>query len=273
MDFDIRELAGLSADQIVRLVEPTAAEARQLERAALRVRDAWRRELTETILPAYAAAIGRSEGTLGLTTSLDLEAVRRALDDAASRAAQVVARTEPEIAAIIQAFAVRHTAEWIAALQAATRVNVSPIIAASDLQSLVEGAIRRNVALIRGLDDEVRRNIEREVWDAWQQRRSARVLTRNLRNALGFVPSRAELIGVDQINRLAGEVDQFRFQQAGLRTYRWVTRGDDRVRPTHAANNGKVFRWDRPSPITGHPGSQIRCRCRAQAIVRGGRTA
>lgn len=272
MDFDIRALAGLSADQIVRLVEPTPAEFRRLERAALRVSEAWRNALRDTIIPAYASAIERSEGALGLTATLDLEAIQRALNDAAENVLRETADVNRDVSLIVQEFSARHTAEWIAALSAASAVNVSPIIAAADLQQLVEGAIRRNVSLIRGLDDAIRLNIEREVWDAWQQRRSVNALTRSLRNALGFVPARAELIGVDQINKLAGEVDQFRFRQAGLNSYVWVTRGDDRVRPTHAANDGRTFRWDRP-PATGHPGSEIRCRCRARAVVRRAQTA
>ena len=28
--------------------------------------------------------------------------------------------------------------------------------------------------------------------------------------------------------------------------YIWRTRGDDKVRPSHAANNGRVFAWDDP---------------------------
>lgn len=271
MDFDIRALAGLSADQIVRLVEPTSAELRRLQVVAERVNNAWRTALRDVIIPAYADAIARSEGALGLTSTLDLEAIERALNDAVERVARETDGIERDISVIVREFSIRHTAEWIAALSAATAVNVSPIIAASDLRQLVEGSIRRSASLIRGLDDDLRRAIEREVWDAWQQRRSARALTRALQNALGFAASRAELIGVDQINKLAGEVDQLRFRQAGLDSYVWVTRGDDRVRPTHAANDGRTFRWDRP-PSTGHPGSEIRCRCRARAVVKRAQT-
>lgn len=50
--------------------------------------------------------------------------------------------------------------------------------------------------------------------------------------------------------------------------YVWRTRGDGRVRASHAANNGRVFSWDYP-PATGHPGEDYGCRCVAEPYVRG----
>ncbi|MDF0604003.1 minor capsid protein [Psychromarinibacter sp. C21-152] len=48
--------------------------------------------------------------------------------------------------------------------------------------------------------------------------------------------------------------------------YIWRTRGDDKVRPSHAANNGQVFAWDDP-PETGHPGEDYGCRCTAEPAM------
>ena len=45
--------------------------------------------------------------------------------------------------------------------------------------------------------------------------------------------------------------------------YIWRTRGDNKVRASHAANNGRIFAWDDPPP-TGHPGEDFGCRCWAQ---------
>jgi hypothetical protein len=46
--------------------------------------------------------------------------------------------------------------------------------------------------------------------------------------------------------------------------YIWRTAGDDKVRPSHAANEGRVFAWNDP-PETGHPGEDFNCRCTAEA--------
>ncbi len=50
--------------------------------------------------------------------------------------------------------------------------------------------------------------------------------------------------------------------------YIWRTRGDGKVRASHAANNGRIFSWDNP-PATGHPGEDFNCRCTAESYVRG----
>ena len=53
----------------------------------------------------------------------------------------------------------------------------------------------------------------------------------------------------------------------GISEYRWGTAGDERVRETHEANDGKVFRWDTPPAETGHPGNDVQCRCTARPII------
>jgi SPP1 gp7 family putative phage head morphogenesis protein len=45
--------------------------------------------------------------------------------------------------------------------------------------------------------------------------------------------------------------------------YIWRTQGDDKVRPSHAANEGKIFMWNKRPP-TGHPGEDYGCRCWAE---------
>jgi hypothetical protein len=45
--------------------------------------------------------------------------------------------------------------------------------------------------------------------------------------------------------------------------YIWRTRKDERVRPSHATNAGKIFAWAN-SPPTGHPGEDYGCRCTAE---------
>lgn len=48
--------------------------------------------------------------------------------------------------------------------------------------------------------------------------------------------------------------------------YIWRTRGDDKVRPSHATNNGRVFAGNDP-PETGHPGEDYGCRCTAEPFM------
>ena len=69
---------------------------------------------------------------------------------------------------------------------------------------------------------------------------------------------RARLIAADQTGKALGGLNQIRQRQNGISEYIWSTSTDERVRPTHVANEGLVFAWGSP-PATGHPGHEIRC--------------
>ena len=60
-------------------------------------------------------------------------------------------------------------------------------------------------------------------------------------------------------------------KQVGPTThYIWRTFGDEQVRLSHAANDGRLFgrAWDDP-PATGLPGEDFGCRCVAEPYVPG----
>lgn len=78
--------------------------------------------------------------------------------------------------------------------------------------------------------------------------------------------SRAELIARDQTLKLNSQIAQSRMTRAGIGSYTWSTSGDERVRPEHAALEGKTFTWDGP-PDVGHPGEDFQCRCVAIPVV------
>jgi len=47
--------------------------------------------------------------------------------------------------------------------------------------------------------------------------------------------------------------------------YRWRTASDEKVRASHAANEGRIFAWGNP-PDKGHPGEEMNCRCYAEPV-------
>ncbi|MDB2414379.1 phage minor head protein [Rickettsiales bacterium] len=51
----------------------------------------------------------------------------------------------------------------------------------------------------------------------------------------------------------------------GSTHYIWRTQDDKKVRPSHAANDDKIFEWSK-KPKTGHPGEDFNCRCWAEPI-------
>lgn len=78
----------------------------------------------------------------------------------------------------------------------------------------------------------------------------------------GFVQEIKALQQIDQ--QLAGLLLHYKML-GNSRRYIWHTQEDDKVRSSHAANNGRIFSWDEP-PATGHPGEDFNCRCWAQPV-------
>jgi SPP1 gp7 family putative phage head morphogenesis protein len=87
--------------------------------------------------------------------------------------------------------------------------------------------------------------------------------------------NRADLIAVDQVGKLNGQLTENRQQDIGVDSYFWRNVGDERVRGNpaglyssakydHWDREGEEFKWSNP-PQDGHPGQPIRCRCSAEA--------
>ena len=80
----------------------------------------------------------------------------------------------------------------------------------------------------------------------------ARVATKRVRGVVAS--ARATVL------QLGGTVNRTVQVAVGVEQYIWRTQRDDRVRPEHAARDGRKFQWDSP-PSDGHPGAAINCRC------------
>jgi len=147
------------------------------------------------------------------------------------------------------------------------RLDISPILALGDVRKQVTASTERNVGLIKNLSADMEKRISERVWTAYQDGTTNRELAKQLREGLDFGKARARLIARDQLAKYADALDAARFEQAGLAFYIWKTVGDDVVRPTHKANDGKRFRNDKPPANTGHPGHDINCRCKRKAVI------
>ncbi|WP_159066002.1 phage minor head protein [Deinococcus ficus] len=79
-----------------------------------------------------------------------------------------------------------------------------------------------------------------------------------LEERLGVHHSRAVLIASVQL--LTARAEQAVLKAAGVKEFQWQTMLDSRVRPEHAARQGRVYTW-RSAPEL--PGSAVQCRCRA----------
>ena len=88
-------------------------------------------------------------------------------------------------------------------------------------------------------------------------------LKRALRKELGIQKRRVSFVATWQTERLVGKQSEMRQLAAGVGEYTWVTRDDERVRPSHARLHGKTRSWSEEPK----PGQEPRCRCAAAANI------
>ena len=156
----------------------------------------------------------------------------------------------------------------VKSIRQSLHINVGGILSNSfELNSAMQRALLENVNLIVSIPeqylDRVRDIIEENMHTGlrWES------LVDEIEQAGETTKTRAKIIARDQTSKMNGAFNQARQQSLGIEQYEWQTSGDERVRDTHAANDGKVFRWDEPPEETGHPGEDILCRCTAIPIV------
>lgn len=82
----------------------------------------------------------------------------------------------------------------------------------------------------------------------------------------GMCRRHANFIARDQLGKFSSAINEAQAEYVGATEYIWRTSLDNRVRPEHAAREGKKFKYDQP-PIGGNPGMDYRCRCVAEAIL------
>lgn len=142
------------------------------------------------------------------------------------------------------------------------------------IRQTIEVFLNENVGLIKNVANEslgtlqefVHKQVVENTFDLHAQQANVQqylegVGQRKARN-------RAKLITRDQNNKLVGQLNQIDHKAAGGEEYRWSTSHDERVRDSHAALDGRIFRWDTPPQPDGHPGNGIQCRCIAKPIFR-----
>jgi SPP1 gp7 family putative phage head morphogenesis protein len=129
-----------------------------------------------------------------------------------------------------------------------------------------ESWVSENVSLIKSIPNsffrELEANIVREIRAGTRVENIAKMIA----DRTGVTRSRGLLIARDQVGKFNGQLSKRRQEDAGIKRYIWRTVGDERVRPSHRANNGKTFSWSDPPKGTGHVGQDIQCRCYAEPI-------
>lgn len=158
--------------------------------------------------------------------------------------------------------------KFYSAMEQAVGIDLQQVIQNEDLEDILVATTSENVNLIRSIPEEYFKKIEQAVYTGTTQGSKAGSLIKQIKDIGNVTTKRARLIARDQSSKLNSALSQQRQQNLGIEEYVWRTSQDDRVRESHKSKNGKIFRWDDPPKDTGHPGSDIQCRCVAQPIIK-----
>lgn len=157
--------------------------------------------------------------------------------------------------------------QFYAAMENAVGVSLERVVQNEGLGDVLVATTRENVNLIKSIPEQYLKSVESIVFNGTVQGSKAGSMISQIQKAGGVTERRAKLIARDQSSKINSAITQKRSQALGVTEYVWRTAGDERVRQTHKSNNGKTFSWDKPPKETGHPGTDIQCRCVAQPII------
>lgn len=130
---------------------------------------------------------------------------------------------------------------------------------------IVEGFVQENVALIKSIPDVIATDMDKLVTRSFSSGMPHRELAKQIDAKFDVGESRARLIARDQIGKIQGALNATRQQDLGIKSFTWMSVGDERVRPEHEDLNGKVFSYN-DLPDEGLPGEPIQCRCSAEPV-------
>lgn len=154
------------------------------------------------------------------------------------------------------------------------------------LKNQLELFANQNSQLIINMENNEMERVSGVVQRGLQEGSSYESIAQNIEKSFGITRRHAKLIARDQTSKLNGSLTKLRQQELGIRTYRWQTAGDERVRPSHRVLDDKICRWDDPtvyldedtgkwekrSKIGGtnvHTSVDVNCRCVPIPMIEG----
>ena len=170
---------------------------------------------------------------------------------------------------ILNVTQVSHTKRWIDSVKRATNIDISFILKPKP-RTLMSQIVRSNTSLITSLSSETIQKVEVAIEHAKRNKWTQKQLAESLVKIGKIGNNRAQLIAVDQINKINADFNRLRMVQAGIKGYIWRGRLDERERKLHKDLEGNKYKWNEKTGAESgaKPGEPIRCRCVAEADLR-----
>lgn len=242
----------------LREIVPPATLGGDLYRAAYKpVVDLWS--------AAEPRLIAEYERTLAAMTMDSPADIQREIDAVAGEVQRLLLILTPRL----RDWAVRvegwHRRKWRSAVLSATGVDLDTLIGPADVAETIETVIQRNVALIKDVSAQAQGRISDAVFRGLTERKPAREVAKEVREAVDMGRRRSINIASDQLTKLSSSLDGERMRQAGIDSWKWRHSGKAHPRTEHQAREGKVYTFTKPPAEM--PGQLPFCGCRKQAVI------
>lgn len=133
-----------------------------------------------------------------------------------------------------------------------------------------QARLDENVQLIKSLPTEAGERVATITTEGLANGTRADVLAQAIGETGDVTESRALLIARTETSKATTALTKARAETVGSDGYIWRTSHDGAVRPSHAAMEGVMVKWDEPPTLdgmTGHAGEFPNCRCYAEPVL------
>ena len=143
------------------------------------------------------------------------------------------------------------------------------------VEHLINEYTKRNVMLVEALGKEYIPQVAELASKTFHEGGSMKELTKQLTQYTTESKNKAAFWARDQVGDCYSQFTEIRQTQAGFQSYFWRSAGDNHVRETHKALEGRVFTWKNGASTSGlldkpgarNPGQDWGCRCAAEACI------
>lgn len=266
---------------------PAWLHPRQIERSYARAlqlqAEAFIRQVREVLLPALPAISEEANRELGLTrTDAFPDRVNELLNILRIRTTARDTEVRAQAVDIGQKTAQWNNKEWQKILR--KTVGVGLLTSEPGLRERLGLFATTNEKWFKGMQEDTLAKLDGIIERGFSTGTRHEIIAKEIEEELGKTKQRARLTARDQISKLNGRLTQMRQEEAGISMYIWQDSDDTRVRPSHAAMDGKLCRWDDASVYSDdggktwkarsgiggvelHPGQDILCRCFPEPFI------
>ena len=158
-----------------------------------------------------------------------------------------------------------HKVEFRRVISKHLGVDIGSIMTEEGVKGVVMKSVQSNVGLIKSIPKEHLNRVQNILTQGIKTGKKDFSVVKELQEAFDISKRRARVIARDQVSKLTNTLSSTRQQDIGVTKYVWRTSKDERVRPSHAKQEGKSYAWQGdPKPATGPPGEDVQCRCSSE---------